>query len=235
MSEELRVGDAVRVFSTLALMGAIRDLAGRYEADSGVKIDVEFAPTLALLKRLDGGETADVLILTREGLADLASKGKVASNSCVDLAKSYVGLAVKAGASHPDISSVAALRETLLNARCVGYSRLGASGIYFAMLIEQMGIAPQINARAKIIQAGLTAELLSTGEAELAVQQISELKLVPGIEVVGPIPVELQQNPAVFSAGRMFACQKVMQADGLLKFLKSPDVAPALRESGLVP
>lgn len=229
------MADAVRVFSTLALMGAIRGLAGQYEANSGVKIDVEFAPTLALLQRLDGGETADVLILTREALADLASKGQVVAESCVDLARSYVGLAVKAGAQHPDISSVAALRETLLNARCVGYSRLGASGIYFAKLIEQLEIAPQINARAKIIQAGLTAELLPTGEADLSVQQISELKLVPGIEVVGPIPVELQQNPAVFSAGRMAASHKIAQADGLLTFLKSLQVAPALRESGLEP
>lgn len=229
------MGDAVRVFSTLALMGAIRGLAGQYEADSGVKIDVEFAPTLALLKRLDAGETADVLILTCEALADLASKELVAADSCVDLARSYVGIAVKAGASHPDISTVAALRETLLNARCVGYSRLGASGIYFAKLIEQMGIAPQINARARIVQAGLTAELLPSGEAELAVQQISELKLVPGIDVVGPIPVELQPNPAVFSAGHMASSQKAEQADRLLKFLKSPVVAPALRESGLEP
>lgn len=229
------MGDAVRIFSTLALMGAIRDLAGQYEADSGVKIDVEFAPTLALMKRLDAGETADVLILTREALSDLASKGQVAADSCVDLARSYVGLAVKAGAQQPDISTVAALRETLLNARCVGYSRLGASGIYFAKLIEQMEIAPQINARARIIQAGLTAELLPSDEAELAVQQISELKLVPGVEVVGPIPVELQPNPAVFSAGRMASSQKVEQADRLLKFLKSPGVAPALRESGLEP
>lgn len=229
------MGDAVRVFSTLALMGAIRSLAERYEADSGVKLDIEFAPTLALLKRLDGGETADVLILTREALADLASQGKVAADSCVDLARSYVGLAVKAGAPHPDVSSVDALRETLLKARCVGYSRLGASGIYFAKLIEQMGIASQVNARAKVIQAGLTAELLPTGEAELTVQQISELKLVPGIEVVGPIPVELQQNPAVFSAGRMAASEKAAQSGDLLKFLKSADVAPALRESGLEP
>lgn len=229
------MGDAVRVFSTLALMGAIRGFAERYQADFGEKIDVEFAPTLALLKRLEGGETADVLILTREALADLSAQERVAADSCVDLARSYVGLAVKAGAQHPDISSVAALRETLLNARCVGYSRLGASGIYFARLIEQMEIAPQINARAKIIQAGLTAELLPTGEAELAVQQVSELKLVPGIEVVGPIPVELQQNPAVFSAGRMAVSQKVAQGNKLLKFLKSPDVAPALRESGLEP
>jgi molybdate transport system substrate-binding protein len=229
------MAEVVRVFSTLALMGAIRGLAERYEADFGVHLEVDFAPTLALLKRLDSGEEVDVVILTQEALANLAGEGRVAAESCADLARSYVGLAVKAGARHPDISSPAALRTTLLNARCVGYSRLGASGIYFAKLIEQMEIASEINARARIIQAGLTAELLPGGEADFAIQQISELKLVPGIEVVGPIPVELQQNPAVFSAGRMVASRKTAQADGLLKFLKSSAVAPALRESGLEP
>jgi molybdate transport system substrate-binding protein len=116
----------------------------------------------------------------------------------------------------------------------VASSRLGASGILFAKLIEQLGISSEINARAVIIQQGFTAERLVTGEADLAVQQISELKQVGGIEVVGPIPYELQ-TPAVFSAGRMAATNKPAQADRLLRFLASSEVAPALRESGLEP
>jgi len=143
-----------------------------------------------------------VLILTKEALADLAANGTVAADSCVDLARSYVGIAVKAGARHPDISTEAALRTTLLGARCVAYSRIGASGIFFAKLIEQMGLAPEVNARA-MITSGFTAERLVSDEADLAVQQLSELKLVPGIELVGPLPLHLQPNPAVFSAGRM--------------------------------
>ena len=192
--------DTVRVLSTLALKGAVHSLAGQYEAASGVRIDADFAPTLALLDRLRGGEGADVVILTREGLDDMVREGRVVADSCVDLARSYVGIAVKAGAAHPDIATEPALRTALLAARSVAYSRIGASGILFAQLIERLGIASEINARATIIPSGFTAERLVTGEADLAVQQISELKQVGGIEVVGPIPRELQ-TPAVFSAG----------------------------------
>jgi molybdate transport system substrate-binding protein len=183
---------------------------------------------LALLERLRAGEAADVVILTREGLDEVVREGRVAAESCVDLARSWVGIAVEAGAVHPDISNEAALRAALLSARSVAYSRLGAK------LIERLGIASDINAKAQIIQQGFTAEKLLTGEADLAVQQISELKQVGGIEVVGSIPHELQ-TPAVFSAGRMAATNKWDEADRLLRFLASPEVAPALRESGLEP
>jgi molybdate transport system substrate-binding protein len=226
--------DKVRVLSTLALRGAVHSLAGRYEAASGTQIDADFAPTLALLDRLRGGEGADIVILTREGLSELAREGRVVRDSCVDLARSYVGLAVKAGAAHPDIATPPALRAALLGARAVAYSRIGASGILFAQLIEQLGMAAEINARAVIIPSGFTAERLVSGEADLAVQQISELKQVGGIEVVGPIPHELQ-TPAVFSAGRMAASDKADQADRLLHYLASPAVTPVLRESGLEP
>jgi molybdate transport system substrate-binding protein len=226
--------DKVRVLSTLALRGAVQSLAGHYETASGARIDADFAPTQALLDRLRGGEGADVVILTREGLSELAREGRVVTDSCVDLACSYVGLAVTAGVAHPDIATPPALRAALLGARAVAYSRIGASGILFAQLIEQLGIAAEINARAVIIPSGFTAERLVSGEADLAVQQISELKQVSGIEVVGPIPHELP-TPAVFSAGRMAASDNADQADRLLYYLASPQVAPVLRESGLEP
>jgi molybdate transport system substrate-binding protein len=226
--------NVVRVLSTLALMGAVRSLAGQYEAAGGARIDADFAPTLGLLDRLRDGEAADVVILTREGLDDLAAKGTLVADSRVDLARSFVGIAVKACTEHPGIATEPALRATLLESRCVAYSRIGASGIFFAQLIERMGIAHEINARARVIPSGFTAELLVTGEAELAVQQISELKQVAGVDVVGPIPHHLQ-SPAVFSAGRLAASKRVVQSDALLKYLASPEVAPVLRESGLEP
>ena len=227
------MANVIRLLSTLALKGALGSLAARFEAEGGARIDAGFAPTVALLERLRAGAGADVVILTKEALNDLATKGIVAADSCADLARSFVGIAVKAGAAHPDIATEAALREALLGSR-VAYSRIGASGIFFAQLIERMGIAAEINARAKIIPSGFTAEKLLSGEAELAVQQISELKLVAGVEVVGPIPRELQ-IPAVFSAGRLAASNNVAQSDRLLKYLASPAVAPALRRSGLEP
>ena len=228
------MSEAIRVLSTLALKGAVHGLAAQFDAAGGARIDADFAPTLALLTRLRAGEPADVVILTREGLDEVAREGRVAAESCVDLARSWVGIAVKAGAPHPDIATEAALRTTLLGARSVAYSRLGASGILFAGLIERLGIAADINAKAVIIPQGFTAEKLVTGEADLAVQQISELKQIGGIEVVGPIPYELQ-TPAVFSAGRMTTTSKPAEAERLLRFLASAEVAPVLRESGLEP
>ena len=226
--------DLVRVLSTLALKGAVRSLAARYEAEGGARIDADFAPTLALLDRLRGGEGAEIVILTREGLDELANEGLVAKETCVDLARSFVGIAVKAGLAHPDIATEPTLRAALLAARSVAYSRIGASGILFAQLIERMGISAEINARATVVPSGFTAERLLSGEADLAIQQISELKQVAGIEVVGPIPHGLQ-TPAVFSAGRMAVSARPAQADRLLRFLASPEVAPVLRESGLEP
>ena len=156
------------------------------------------------------------------------------AETCVDLARSLVGIAVKAGAAHPDIATESALRATLLGAEVVAYSRIGASGIFFAQLVERLGIASEINARARIIPSGLTAELLVSGEADLAIQQISELKQVRGTEIVGPIPRQLQ-TAAVFSAGRLAASKRTAQSDALLKYLASPDVAPVLRAAGLEP
>ncbi|MFK4507933.1 substrate-binding domain-containing protein [Bradyrhizobium daqingense] len=226
--------ESVRMLSTLGLMGAMRSLSSAFEARSGIHVDADFAPTLALLKRLRDGEAADLVILTREGLDEMLGEGRVVADGAADLARSFVGVAVRAGQAHPDIASEAALRKTLLAARSVAYSRLGASGVYFAQLIVRMEIAAEVNARATIVEQGFTAERLVSGQADLAVQQISELKQVGGIEVVGPIPHDLQ-TPAVFSAGRMANAKHPEAAERLLRYLASPDVVPVLRQSGLKP
>jgi molybdate transport system substrate-binding protein len=226
--------EKIRMLSTLGLMGAMRSLSSAFEDATGIHVDADFAPTLALLKRLRDGEAADLVILTREGLDEMIGEGRVVAESAADLARSFVGIAVRAGQVHPDISSEAALRKTLLAARSVAYSRLGASGVYFAQLIVRMGIAAEINAKAAIVEQGFTAERLVSGAADLAVQQISELKQVEGIEVIGPIPHDLQ-TPAVFSAGRMASAKQADAADRLLRYLASPEVVPVLRQSGLEP
>jgi molybdate transport system substrate-binding protein len=224
----------IRMLSTLGLMGAMRSLSSGFEDATGIHVDADFAPTLALLKRLRGGEPADLIILTREGLDEMIGEGRVIAASAADLARSFVGIAVRAGQAHPDISSEAALRKALLAARSVAYSRLGASGVYFAQLIVRMGIAAEINAKADIVEQGFTAERLVSGQADLAVQQISELKQVEGIEVIGPVPHDLQ-TPAVFSAGRMASAEHADAADRLLRYLASSEVVPVLRQSGLEP
>ena len=226
--------EVIRVLSTLAVKGAFAELARRFQSASGAAVEADFAPTLALLERLRRGEAADVVILTREGLSEMLGEHRVAAASYVDIAKSWVGIAVKAGRAHPDILTEAALRTALVQARAVAYSRIGASGILFSELIARLGIAHIVNAHAVVIPSGLTAERLITDEADLAIQQISELKQVAGVEIVGPIPRDLQV-PAIFSAGCMMATDKVVVAEQFLKFLQSPEAVSVLREAGLEP
>jgi molybdate transport system substrate-binding protein len=222
----------LRVLSTLAVMGAMRDLAARYENQSGAAIMADFAPTVALLERLRGGEAADVAILTGQGIDDLIAAGVIRSGTRVDVARSFVGIAVPAGAPKPDIGSVAAFKATLLAARCVAYSKIGASGIFFAGLLDRLGIAGSVNTM--VVPSGFTAERLVSGEADLAVQQISELMVVPGIEVVGPLPAEIG-TVAMFSGGVLAGSVQAEAAASLLAFLASPDAAPVLQASGLEP
>ncbi|HEY0423964.1 MAG TPA: substrate-binding domain-containing protein [Rhodopila sp.] len=223
---------SLRVLSTLAVMGAMRELGAQYEAQTGISVEADFSPTVALLERLRGGETADIAILTAQGIDDLIHEGIVRNATRTNMALSFVGIAVKAGAAKPDIGSVEALKATLLAARSVAYSKIGASGIFFAGLLERLGIAAEV--RASIVPSGFTAERLVSGEAELAVQQVSELMMVPGIEVVGPLPPEVQ-TVATFSGGLLAASPRPEEASALLRFLASPEVAPILRRSGLEP
>ena len=223
---------AIRILSTLAVMGAMKDLTARYEAETGVSIQAEFAPTVALLERLRAGDAADIAILTAQGIDDMIAEGAMRPGSRTDVALSFVGIAVKAGAPKPDIATVAAFRTALLAARAVAYSKIGASGIFFAGLLQRLGIADRVNAL--VVPSGFTAERLVSGEADLAVQQVSELLVVPGIDVVGKLPDEIG-TVATFSAGLLTASAQPDAAAALLRFLASPDIAEVLRRSGLEP
>jgi molybdate transport system substrate-binding protein len=222
----------IRVLSTLAVMGAMRELSAQYEATTGARIEADFSPTVALLERLRAGEAADIAILTAQGIDDLIAEGIIRPRTRTDIALSFVGIAVKAGAPKPDISTVDAFVATLLHARAVAYSKIGASGIFFAGLLDRLGIASAV--RTVIVPAGFTAERLITGEADLAVQQISELMMVPGIEVVGPLPPDIQ-TVATFSAGWLTRSSHQDAVAALLRFLASPAIAPVLRRTGLEP
>ncbi|MFH5924646.1 substrate-binding domain-containing protein [Roseomonas xinghualingensis] len=189
----------LRLFSTLAVAGALRGSIARCEAATGVALDADFSPTIGLLARIRAGERADAAILTAEGVAELIAEGVLDAASRTGLVRSHIGFAVRAGTPHPDVGSVEALRKTLLSAPSIAYSRTGASGIAFAALIEEMGIAEAVNAKAQIIPAGFTAALAASGEAALAVQQVSELLAVPGIEVIGRLPRQVE-TVAIFTA-----------------------------------
>jgi molybdate transport system substrate-binding protein len=223
---------SIRVMSTLALMGVMDELAPGYEALTRTKIASEFAPTNTLLRRIGSGEKADLAILTAEAIERLTREGVLLEGSRVDLAVSVVGIAVRAGAPRPAIGSADEFRRALLDAKSIAYSAAGASGIFFAGLIERLGIAEQVNAKATVIPAGLTGELVAGGKAEVAVQQISELMVVPGIDIVGPLPPGIE-GVALFS-GAMFAGAEQPEAGmAFLRFLATPEAAPVFASKGL--
>ncbi len=224
----------VKVVSTLAFKKAMGELVTRYEQLTGMAATIDFAPTNALLGRIRSGEFADAAILTAEAIDQLTDCGVLVRESRADLALSAVGIAVKAGAHRPNIESVDALKSALLKAESIVYSRDGASGVFFADLIQRLGIADEVNAKARIIPSGFTAELVARGEAELAIQQISELMVVPGVEVAARLPSEVQSS-TMFSAGVLSSSDQPEAATHLLEFLSSRECAPILRASGLDP
>ena len=173
-----------------------------FEAQSGCTLDIDWAPTTVLMAKLAGGATADVLLLVAESMDELIGQGKVDGGTKRVILRSRIGVAVAAGAPHPDISDLEAFKRAMTGARSVCYSRAGQSGVHFAPLLERIGIADAVNAKATIIPAGFTAERLVTGEADIAIQQLSELAVVPGVEIVGPLP-DAAQKVTTFAAAVM--------------------------------
>jgi molybdate transport system substrate-binding protein len=184
--------------------------------------------------RLDRGEPADVVILAATALDDLIQQGKVAAGSRVDLVRSAIGLAVRAGAPKPDISTVDALRQTLLEAKSIAYSA-SASGVYLSTeLFQRLGIADQVRAKSRRIESERVGAVVARGEAEIGFQQISELLPIPGIDYVGPLPPDVQRV-TVFSAGIATRATQREAARALIDFLASPAAIAAIRKSGLEP
>lgn len=229
----------VKVMISGGLSAAYRALTPEFEQSSGHHLDTAWGPSMgtthdAIPVRLDRGEPADVVILAGSALEDLIRRGKVIAGSRVDLVRSPIGMVVKAGAPKPDISTVEALRQTLLAAKSVAYSD-SASGVYIeGELFKRLGIAEQMQGKRKMIPAEPVAGVVAAGEAELGFQQISELLPIKGADFVAPIPEEVQKI-TVFSAGIVVGSKEPAAAKALIDFLSSDAAAPALKKSGLEP
>ena len=226
------------VYSSIGVRSAAEELFRKFEKHSGTRLALSWGTAPMIVARIEAGERADVLILSRAGIDSLIKQGKVLSGSDITLAGSGVAIAVKQGAPKPDISTPEALKETLLRAKSIAYSEPsagGASGVYFAKLLERMGIAEQMKPKTKYPPAGgFSAELLLTGDAELAVQQKPELLHVPGVEIVGFLPGELNLVTE-FAAAIMAGSKNVEMGKALIDSLREPEAAAVFREKGLDP
>ena len=221
----------LKVLSTLGVKGVLEVLLPRFEKEAGVKVDASFDPTAMLVKRIAAGETGDVALLTSEAVDTLMASGVLAKGSRVDLARSQVGLAVPKGAARPDISSTAAVTALLKATPSIAYSKAGASGIFFAGVLDRLGLRQMVDAKATVIPAGFTGELLKDGRAALAVQQVSELMAVPDVDILGPLPPEIQDD-LIFSGG-IFASGNVERARQFLGAISGPATAGLYRAKGL--
>jgi len=229
----------VKVMISGGLTAAYKALVPEFEKATGNTVVTAYGPSMgtttnAIPVRLERGEPVDVLILVGYALDDLIKKGKATADSKVELVRSPIGIAVKAGAPKPDISSVDALTRSLKAAKTVAYSD-SASGVYVSTeLFARLGIADEMKGKARMIPATPVGEIVAHGDAEIGFQQISELKPVEGIDIVGPLPAEVQKI-TVFSAGVSSTSKEPDAAKALIKFLSSAQAAPVLVKSGLDP
>ncbi|MCA6118464.1 substrate-binding domain-containing protein [Bradyrhizobium sp. WSM 1738] len=229
----------VRVMISGGLSAAYKALVPEFERSTGHKVLTAYGPSMgtttnAIPVRLERGEPADVLIMVGYALEDLAKKGKVAAGTSVDLVKSPIGIAVKSGAPKPDISTADAVKRALLAAKTIAYSD-SASGVYVSTeMFDKLGIKEAMQGKARKIPATPVGEIVAHGEAEIGFQQMSELKPVEGIDIVGPLPDELQKI-TVFSAGIASVSKGPDAGKALIKFLASPAARPELVKSGLDP
>ena len=229
----------VRVMTSGAFTEAFLNLVPEFERATKTTVVTAFGASMggapdSIPSRLARGEPVDVVILASGALDDLIKQGSVVAGSRVDLVRSSIGMAVRAGAPKPDISSVDALTRTLLQAKSIAYSA-SASGVYLATeLFQRLGIADQIKSKSTRIESERVGAVVARGEAEIGFQQISELLPVSGIDYVGPLPAEVQRV-TIFSAGIATGARVPDAARALLKFLTSPKVVPAVTKSGLEP
>jgi len=234
-----RSADEIKVVTSGGFTAAYLELVPQYETATHNKLSTEFGPSMgtthnAIPVRLERGEKIDVVIMAAPALDDLIKQGKVSADDRKDLIKSYIGMAVKAGAPKPDISTVDALKKTLLNAKSIAYSD-SASGVYLSTeLFPKLGILDQIKNKSKKIEADPVGGVVATGEFEIGFQQISELLPVKGINIVGPLPAGAQKI-TVFAAGIPTTSTHPEAAKALIQWLASPAAYPAIRKSGVEP
>jgi molybdate transport system substrate-binding protein len=229
----------LRVIASGALTEAFIELIPQFEHSTQHKVVVSFGSSVgdasdSIRARLERGEPADLVILARAGLDQLIKEGWVVQGTSIDLVRSNIGVAVRAGAPKPDITTVEALRHTLLQANSIAYSA-SLSGVYVSTeLFSILGIADRIKGKTKRIEGERVSTAVARGDAEIGFQQISELLPIKGIQYVGPLPPQVQRT-SIISAGIRSGAQSLDATRAFIRFLASPAAAPVLVKNGLEP
>ena len=223
----------LNVMASGAIKAAYQELIPRFQAETGHRVHTTWAPSVDMMRRLKDGEVVDLVILSSASLDELMAAGLLAPGGKIDLARAGVAVAVKAGAPKPDISSGEAVKQAVLAAKSVCYS-LGPSGIYLVKLFERMGISEAIRDKVKISKGEFAGSVVARGDAEIGFQQMSELKPIAGIDIIGHLPPDIQEV-TTFSAGVHANAKLSYVARELVAFLKTPASAAVITKSGMEP
>jgi molybdate transport system substrate-binding protein len=235
---ELAGASEVKAVSGGAFKQVLTALTAQYQAETGNKVAVTYQTVGQHLKSIRAGEEQfDVAVLTPEAIESLAKEGKIVPGSRADLARTGVGVVVKQGTPLPDIGTVDAFKQTLIAAKSVAFidpEAGGSSGIYVEKLLDRLGIAATVNAKAVLIHGGAVATHVVDGEAEIGIHQISEILPVKGAVLVGPLPAEIQ-NFTTYSAALGSSAADPAAATGFIKFLAGPHALAIIKEKGMEP
>jgi len=225
----------IKVISSVGVRAALEELKPQFERATQHKLTIAFGTAVPLKRQIEAGETFDVVILTPALVEDLVKQGKVAPGTKRDVAKAGIGVAARAGAPRPDISTAEAFKRALINAKSIVYSKEGQSGTSMARLIDRLGIAAEMKPKTVLeTRSGHTAVAVVEGKAELGFTIISEILPVPGAELVGPLPAELQSY-VVFTAGISPNARDAEAARAFINFFTAPAALPVLKAKGMEP
>lgn len=233
LAEGIANAAEIKVLSTIGVKSVVDELGPQFERETGNKLAITYGIANLMRRQIEAGESFDLAIMTAPVADALIKQGKLVAATRQDLARGGIGIAVRTGAPKPDIASVEALKRALLDAKSIAYSKEGASGVYFAGLLEQFGIAEAMKPKTRYAGTNV-GELVATGEAQMGVQLITELLAVPGVEVVGPLPPQVQSY-VVLTAGVGAQATEPETAAAFIRFLTTPAAAAVVRSKGLEP
>jgi molybdate transport system substrate-binding protein len=224
----------LRVFTTRAIATVLAEIGPEFERATGHTLNVTTDIAIRMVRRIQGGEAFDVIVAAPGQIDDLIKEGKVAAGSRTNLARSGIGVAVRAGAAKPDVSSVEAFKRTLLNARSIAYLKEGQSGVYLAAMLERLGLAGALEAKTTRPDTDIVSELVARGDVELGMVVVTQILTTRGVALAGPLPSELQSY-IVFTAGVATNSPAASVAASLVKALTGASAAAVMRSQGLEP
>lgn len=224
----------LRVLSGNGAKAAVQELCAQFERATGNTIKLHFEVNADLKRKIEAGEAFDVAVLNPPVIDALMKDGRLVAGSRADIGRAGMGVAVRQGASKPDIATVEAFKRALLAAKAVAYPGKGASGIYFVSLLDRLGIKAEMQSKLKPMAAEDTVEVVARGEADMVVVVATRITGVPGVDLVGPIPAELQTKIG-FAAALSASAKERDAARALIRFLTAPAAAPTLRANGVDP